>query len=94
MDFRNEFKDFKKEMDNSGIISEMRVMVDNKLDSSIHDRWIISNDICFNVPSVDVIERGQYSEIKISDNKPPFDIWWNKSLDIMSDWNNIQSSLM
>ena len=90
-DLRDEFKDFKKEMDNLGIISEMRVMVDNKLASTIHDRWIISNDICFNVPSVDVIERGQYSEIKISDNKPPFDIWWSKSLDIISDWNNIQS---
>jgi hypothetical protein len=91
-DLRNEFKDFKKEMDSLGIISEMRVMVDNKLDSNIHDRWIISNDTCFNVPSVDVIERGQYSEIKISDNKPPFDIWWNNSLDIISDWNNIQQN--
>ena len=35
-DLRNEFKDFKKEMDNLGIISEMRVMVDNKLASTIH----------------------------------------------------------
>jgi hypothetical protein len=90
LDLRNEFKDFKKEMDHLGIISEMRVMIDTKLASTIHDRWIISNNICFNVPSVDVIERGQYSEIKISDNQPPFDIWWNNSSDLILDWNNIK----
>ena len=30
------------------------VMVDNLLNASMHDRWIISKTICFNIPSPDV----------------------------------------
>jgi hypothetical protein len=46
------------------IASELRVMVDSKLKSSIHDRWILSRNACFNIPSPDIIARGQYSETK------------------------------
>ena len=66
-------------------------MTDSKLKSSIHDRWIISKDNSFNIPSPDVVARGQYSEVKRTENRPPFDDWWDMSLDLIDDWNRIQS---
>lgn len=85
------FKDFRSEMKNDQIFCEMRVIVDSKLKSSIHDRWLISKNNSFNIPSPDVVARGQYSEVKITHNIPPFDEWWNKSLDMIDDWNKLQS---
>jgi hypothetical protein len=88
---RNLFKDFRNEMKHSQVSCEMKVMVDSKLKSSIHDRWIISKNNSFNIPSPDVISRGQYSEVKKTENITPFNEWWNNSLDIIDDWNRIQS---
>lgn len=88
--FRDEFKDFREEMKNNRIECELRVIADHKLSSSIHDRWIISNNRCFNIPSSDVIARGQYSEIKNTENRPPFEEWWHNSYDIISQWNEIE----
>ena len=88
--FRKIFKDFKEQMNNEGISCELRVIVDNDLKSSIHDRWLISKNKCFNIPSPDIIARGQYSEIKVTENKPPFEEWWKRSKDIITEWNQIQ----
>ena len=55
----------------------------------IHDRWILSKNICYNLPSSGIFARAQYSEIKQTDNIIPFDDWWNKSLDIIKDWEEI-----
>ena len=87
------FKDFKKELKNKRILCELRVIVDNKIKSDIHDRWIISKNVCFNVPSTDTLARGQYSEIKKTNNKPPFDEWWSCSKDIVTEWNEIKKSI-
>jgi hypothetical protein len=80
-----------KMLKNNQILCDMRVMADSKLKSSIHDRWLISKNNSFNIPSPDVVARGQYSEVKSTQNTPPFDDWWNKSLDMIDDWNRIQS---
>ena len=88
---RRLFKDFKNEMKINQILCEVRVMTDSKLKSSIHDRWIISKDNSFNIPSPDVVARGQYSEVKRTENRPPFDDRWDMSLDLIDDWNRIQS---
>jgi hypothetical protein len=87
---RSAFKRFRDEFKNSKVICEMRVIVDPKLKSYIHDRWIISKNSCFNLPSVDTIARGQFSEIKTTQNIPPFQEWWNMSKDIINDWNEVQ----
>ncbi|OGS32429.1 MAG: hypothetical protein A2474_04200 [Elusimicrobia bacterium RIFOXYC2_FULL_34_12] len=79
---KNSFKDFEQELQNNNITCELRVISDNKIKSSIHDRWLISAVSCFNVPSTDTLARGQYSEIKKTPNKPPFEKWWNESTDI------------
>lgn len=79
-------------MENRGVACELRVITDRKLESSIHDRWILSKTKNFNIPSPDIIARGQYSEIKETRNKPPFEEWWNKSADIITEWNRIVES--
>ena len=91
--FRDEFKLFQKELKNKNIKAELRVIVDNKIYQSFHDRWIISKNICYNIPSPDVIARGQFSEIKETQNKPPFETWWDSSKDIITDWNEIKKAI-
>ncbi|MDD5772021.1 MAG: ORF6N domain-containing protein [bacterium] len=76
------YKDLKKELKNDGIKCELRIIIDNKLNADIHDRWIISENICYNMPSTDTVARGQYSEVKRTVNFPPFDEWWERSKDI------------
>jgi len=88
--FRGLFKDFKSEMKNKGVSCELRVITDRNSKSQIHDRWIISKYKSFNIPSPDTIARGQYSEIKETGNKPPFEEWWQESKDIITDWNIIK----
>jgi len=90
--FRSLFKDFRDEMKNNEVGCELRVITDNNLSSSIHDRWIISKNNCFNIPSPDIIARGQYSEVKNTENRPPFEKWWDNSLDIVSNWNDIEKA--
>jgi hypothetical protein len=88
--FRDEFKAFREEMKNNQIECELRVITDHDLSSNIHDRWIISNNCCFNIPSPDVIATGQFSEIKNTENRLPFEEWWHNSCDIISQWNEIE----
>ena len=76
------YKDLKEELKSDGIQCELRVIIDNKLNADIHDRWIISENLCYNMPSTDTVARGQYSEVKRTANFPPFDEWWDKSKDI------------
>ena len=86
---RDYFIRFREEMKNNNTTSEMRVVVDSKVYSEYHDRWLLSSNINYNLMSGDVAKRGQYAEIKTTQNRPPFIEWWNKSLDIISDWNDI-----
>lgn len=91
--FRSAFKDFREEMKNKGVKTELRVIIDSKLRASIHDRWILSKNKCFNIPSPDTVARGQYSEIKTTENRPPFDEWWHQSKDIIQEWNQIKETI-
>ncbi len=89
IELRSSFKNFKEEIKGKGIDCEMRVIIDRKVRSNIHDRWIVSKTKTFNLPSVDTIKRGQYSEITPTTNSPPFQDWWKESEDIMTAWNKI-----
>ncbi|MFH1563497.1 MAG: ORF6N domain-containing protein [Nitrospirota bacterium] len=73
--FMSLYKDLKKELKSDGVQCELRVIIDNKLNADIHDRWIISENLCYNMPSTDTVARGQYSEVKRTTNFPPFDEW-------------------
>lgn len=95
--FRSLFKDFKKEMVNKNISCELKVIIDSKIKSSIHDRFIITKYDSYNIPSPDIIARGQLSEISKSGNKEElkkeFNDLWEKSKDIIQDWNGIKDKL-
>lgn len=96
--FRNSFKDFKKEMSNKKVVCELRVIVDAKIKSQIHDRFIISKYDSYNIPSPDIIARGQLSEISKSPNKPKlneeFTKLWKDSKDIINEWNTIKNYMI
>lgn len=95
--FRDLFKDFKKEMSNKKITCELRVIVDTKKKSLIHDRFIISKYDSYNIPSPDIIARGQLSEISKSQNKSKlneeFNKLWADSKDIIHEWNSIKECI-
>ena len=95
--FRSLFKDFKKEMQNKKINCELKVITESKIKSSIHDRFIITKYDSYNIPSPDIITRGQLSEISKSENKEQlekeFKDLWEKTEDIIHEWNDIQSKL-
>lgn len=86
---RESFKKFRSEMEKKGITCELRVLTNRKTASNIHDRWIVTKDTAYNIPSTDVIARGQFSEIKRNVQKPDFENWWDNSLDIINDWPKI-----
>lgn len=87
---RNDFKRFQKEMLIRGVKAELRAICNKEILNTIHDRWIISENVCYNLPPINTIYQGQYAEIKITKNVPPFDNWWSKSYDILVEWQEIQ----
>jgi very-short-patch-repair endonuclease len=87
---RKTFIDFSEEMKKQrGIKCEMRILKANEEAKAIHDRWILSQNVCYNLPSPDIVARGQYSEIKTTNFRPPFSKWWEDSFDITTEWNEI-----
>ncbi|MDA0525798.1 hypothetical protein [Methanococcoides alaskense] len=89
---KNDFKRFKEEMKNRGIDAECRVILDKGTFHDIHDRWIISKDLIYNVPPINSIYKGQFSEINITNKMPPFEKWWDSATELFSGWNHIQNS--
>jgi len=77
--FMSLYNDLKKELGIKGVKIELRGLTGTKLNADIHDRWIVSKNLCYNMPSTDTVARGQYSEVKRTANYPPFDKWWRKS---------------
>ena len=47
----------------------------------------------FNIPSPDVAARGQYSEVKRTENKLPFNDLWKNEKDIISAWSIIEPEI-
>lgn len=91
---REIFMDLRKELKNIKVNIEMKVIVDKNIKSTIHDRWFITEGKIFNIPSTDTMAIGQYSEIKETVNCPPFEEWWDSSLDIVYDWNEINKFIV
>ena len=90
---RRDFSRFREEMKTRQITSELRVICDKNLLRKIHDRWILSEKACFNIPPINTIFQGQYSEMKKTKNRPPFEEWWEKGLDIIDKWDAVDRSL-
>ena len=88
---KNNFKRFEVEMSKRGIKAELRVIYNKELLNTIHDRWIVSENVCYNLPPINTIYQGQYAEIKITKNIPPFENWWTSSHDILLEWQEIKN---
>lgn len=89
---KKDFKRFQTEMNDRGINVECRVLLDKNIFHNIHDRWIIANNVTYNVPPINSIYKGQYAEINITDKQPPFEKWWEVGTELVSGWNLIQNS--
>lgn len=74
---RRDFSRFKEELANKGIAAEWKI-----LKGFSHDRFIISKNHCYNVPPLNSLLRGQYSEISATPNEPPFEQWWQQAISI------------
>jgi len=90
---RDSFKRLKEELNYRAINIEIRVIIDSELKNSLHDRWLIIDSLTYNIPSTDTLGAGQFSEITKTDSFIPFDDWWSKSLDLITDWNKIEQSI-
>lgn len=92
---KDRFIEFATSMKRKNIQAELRVLVDRKVASSIHGRWILTKDKFFVVPSTDTIARGQWDQIIESKEKCqiPFEVWWRNAFDIVDKWVNIEKSL-
>jgi len=86
---RDEFIRFSEEMKARQIQAELRIICNKEILNAIHDRWIISKNSVFNIPPVDTIFQGQFSEMNKTDNQPPFEQWWSSGLDIITCWQEI-----
>jgi CxxC-x17-CxxC domain-containing protein len=95
-ELRKRFTQFQKEMEQKGVSLEMR-LVSTKVayDNLPHDRFIIGQNIKYNVPSFTTIIKGRFSEIKKTTNDIPFINYWNNidSLDLIKDWPKIRDIL-
>jgi len=93
--FHSKFKNFQDEMKKNGIDCQLRVIIDKDLHYEIHDRIIEGKNIVYNIPSAKQVNKGQYSEIKRTQNRPPFGEWWNndKNLDLIKDWDELEKKI-
>ena len=83
-------------MKQKGISLEMRLIsTKTGYDKVPHDRFIIAENVKYNLPSFTTITKGRFSEIKTTTNDIPFEDYWNHtdSLDILIDWPKIKDVL-
>ena len=74
-DTGSDFKRFQNEMATLGIVAEWRVI--ERPDQEFHDRFIVTNGKAWNVPPINTLYKGDYSEITAT-TAPPFQAWWAK----------------
>jgi CxxC-x17-CxxC domain-containing protein len=95
-ELRNQFDLFQKEMKQKGISLEMRLVSTKAAYESVpHDRFLIGQNIKYNVPSFTTVMKGRFSEIKKTTNDVTFMDYWNNkdSLDLINDWSKIKDIL-
>lgn len=89
----SDYKRFKSEMEIRGINLSCKIIIDKDLINEIHGRWIMSKSFCYKVPPLNSLFMGQYDEIVKIKTRPTFNEWWNNSLDLVADWDEIQKHL-
>ncbi len=87
--FKSLSKDLIRQLKENGIELEVRIM-DKNVYGAIHDRYIVTKNHVFNIPSPDIIKRGQFSDITEVDKILPFAEWWDSGFDLIRDGERIQ----
>jgi hypothetical protein len=86
-DALKDLKRFTREMKRLGITVEWRIIPNKNLDW--HDRFILGRNQAWNVPPVNTLHKGYYSELTRTSQRPPFETWWKKGVPL-ADWLNQQ----
>jgi hypothetical protein len=73
-DAAKDYKRVQAEMKELGIAVEWRIV--QTADRTWHDRFIVTRGKALNVPPLNTIYKGDYSEFARTD-RPPFESWWN-----------------
>jgi len=87
------FQKLKDELKTRNIDITFRILCDKESLNNIHDRYLITSDMTFLLPSPDVVKRGQYASITGINQHFPFEKYWEKSFDIIEDWPKIKEYL-
>ncbi len=85
-DALKDLKRFTREMKHLGIAVEWRIVPKKDLDW--HDRFILGRNQAWNVPPVNTLHKGDYSELNRT-RRPPYETWWAKGVPL-ADWFNQQ----
>ena len=86
------YKKIKTEMKARNVNIELRVF-NKKSHNEIHDRYLITGDKTFLLPSPDVVKRGQYATITGVNHFIPFQKYWDDSIDINEGLGKIKKEL-
>ncbi|OAI40249.1 hypothetical protein AYO38_06165 [bacterium SCGC AG-212-C10] len=76
---KEDFKRLRQELTAKGISIEWRATK-----QTFHDRFIVADNHQFNIPPVNTIFRGDYSEINPAVERPPVEVWFESGKDALS----------
>jgi len=78
---KRDFQRLRAEMEGVGLRVAWRVVRERVT----HDRYIITEGKVYNVPPVNSLFQGSYSEILLTPNVPPFETWWARGVPL-EEW--------
>jgi len=88
----SKFKAYKEELKKDGINLEMKIVSTKEGHNKVaHDRYLIGDNVKFNVVSFTLLQKGRFSEIKKTENEIPFEEYWNDSdsFDLQENWDRL-----
>ncbi len=74
---KRQFSPFRAELNHLGIQAEIKVLTNNNILRNLHDRYIISDNIAFNILPVGSLIKGQHGSLYLEENHPDFEKLWN-----------------
>ena len=79
---RRNFPAFRKELEFLSVKADIKILTDSKILGSLHDRYIISDNIAFNVLPVGSLIRGQRGTLNLEEKPPDFTELWRRGISL------------
>jgi len=79
---RRNFPAFRKELEFLSVKADIKILTDSKILGSLHDRYIISDNIAFNVLPIGSLIRGQRGSLNLEENPPEFTELWRRGVSL------------